>query len=182
MRKKYSSTLTWAILTFNKNYCQPSQPKGQGDCPRWWIMTLRGSLHPPSSGNTGLLTKHFQGWWIIASAGPWWGAVLTIHWKSLITWSSLSCLCWYTSEMLTVPMQIKSNTILCFRPLGLVMGCSASSHSRPQSKTGGRTCTRSSISRRWGVKQPIQWIWGSVRLTSRFWPGTKKCKFWGIIF
>ena len=28
------------FVTFPKNYCQPSQPEGRGDCPRWWIMTL----------------------------------------------------------------------------------------------------------------------------------------------
>ena len=80
------------IWIFIKKKLLSAQPAwSRGDCPRWWNMTLWGSLHLPSSGSTGLLTKHFQGWWIIASAGPWWGAVLTINWKSLINLSPLSC-------------------------------------------------------------------------------------------
>ena len=47
-----------------------------------FVITLWGSLYSPSSGSTGILTNHFQGEWIIAAAGLWWGTVLTFHWKS----------------------------------------------------------------------------------------------------
>ena len=82
-QNNYFPSLTWGILDFSLKglSAQPAR-RPWVIPPRSLIMTLWGSLNLLSTGSTGLLTKHFQDWWIIATAGPWWGAVLKIHWKS----------------------------------------------------------------------------------------------------